>query len=70
MTHEQSETVQDLDGTWINVYGKNTPQAGQQLPGTTWYPDVDQAVAAARKRSLDYGAHAMRKFRARPQRGP
>jgi hypothetical protein len=54
--HEQSETVQDDSGRWINVYGKKTPQAGQPLPykGNS-YRTVDEAVAAAKKRSADEG---------------
>jgi hypothetical protein len=55
--HEQSETVQNDKGEWINVYGGTTPQAGKniQLPDTPTYPTVDDAVNAAKKRSLDYG---------------
>ena len=32
MAHEQSETVQDKRGRWINVFGRKTPQAGKPLP--------------------------------------
>jgi len=53
MAHEQSETKQNADGQWINVYGAKTKQAGQQLPGTVAYPTVDAAVAAAKQRSKD-----------------
>lgn len=67
MTHERSETVQDLDGTWINVYGKGTPQAGQQLPDTTWFSSAEEASAAAQARSDAYGRNALRKFKARPR---
>lgn len=53
--HEQSETVQRPDGKWVNVYGANTPQAGQQLPDTPTFDTVDAAVNAAKQRSQDYG---------------
>jgi hypothetical protein len=53
--HEQSETVQDRQGRWINVYGKATPQAGRQLPGTPAYNTVDEAVTAAKERSAAEG---------------
>jgi hypothetical protein len=49
--HEQSETVQRPDGKWINVYGRGTPQAGQQLPGTPAYATVKEAETAAQSRS-------------------
>ena len=49
--HEQSETVQDEFGRWINIYGRKTPKAGQQLPGTSSYSTMEEAVAEARKRS-------------------
>lgn len=52
--HEKSETVQRPDGRWINVYGKDTPQAGRPL-GPSNYATVDAAVAAARTRSLRPG---------------
>mgnify|MGYP001565877490 CR=1 FL=1 len=48
--HEQSETIQ-RDGKWINVYGRKTPKAGQQLPGTPTYGTVEEAVEAAKERS-------------------
>ncbi|MDP2622001.1 MAG: hypothetical protein Q8P46_17815 [Hyphomicrobiales bacterium] len=51
MSHERSETVQRPDGRWINVYGRDTPKAGQQLPGTPDFQTVDAAVAAAKQRS-------------------
>lgn len=54
MSHEQSETVQDKTGKWINVYGQKTPKAGQQLPGTPKYNSVDEAVEAAKKRSESF----------------
>lgn len=50
-SHEQSETVQRADGKWINVYGRGTPKAGQQLPGTPAYTTSGEAVRAARARS-------------------
>jgi len=57
--HEQSETVQNAEGKWINVYGKNLPKAGQQLPGTEEYETSGEAVAAARARSKTEGAKEM-----------
>lgn len=51
--HEQSETV-ERDGKWVNIYGKNTPQAGQVLPGEPDYKTVDDAVAGAKKRSASH----------------
>ncbi len=51
MSHEQSETIQLPDGSWVNVYGKNTPLAGQILPGTPKYPTLEAAVAGAVARS-------------------
>ena len=53
-SHEQSETIQDETGKWINIYGRNTPQAGQRLPGTEAYDSRQEAEAAARKRSEEY----------------
>lgn len=55
--HEQSETVKREDGKWINVYGRNTPQAGQQLPGTAVHDTVESAVDEARKRSESFDEH-------------
>lgn len=55
MTHEASETVQRADGKWINVYGRGLPQAGQQLPGSGEYGTAEEAVEAARLRSLGLG---------------
>lgn len=54
--HEQSETIQNADGRWVNVYGKATPQAGQPLPQrydfeAPDYGTVRSAEHAARKRS-------------------
>lgn len=53
--HEQSETIQNEKGEWVNIYGSKTPQAGQQLPDTPTYSTVDEAVSAAKQRSEDYG---------------
>jgi hypothetical protein len=60
--HEQSETVggeslYGLGALFRNVYGRNTPQAGQTLPKKyeferEAYPNPDEAVFAARMRSL------------------
>jgi hypothetical protein len=53
--HEQSETIKK-NGKWQNVYGKNLPKAGQQLPGTKDYASVEEAVAAAKARSQSFDA--------------
>jgi hypothetical protein len=52
--HEQSETIQKADGTWVNVYGQALPKAGQQLPDTSTYKTMDEAVAAAKLRSKSF----------------
>lgn len=49
--HEQSETIQNNNGKWVNVYGKNLPNKGQQLPGTLEYNTMEEAVEAAKNRS-------------------
>jgi hypothetical protein len=54
--HEQSETIQDKLGRWINVFGRGTPQAGTPLPKKydwerPYYKTVEEAVEAAKKRS-------------------
>ena len=55
--HEQSETKQDAGGKWINVYGRAIQgKAGQPLPRLhdferDQYDTVDEAVAAAKRRS-------------------
>lgn len=49
--HEQSETVQNVRGKWINVYGGKTRKRGQMLPGSVEYDTVEEAVAAAVERS-------------------
>jgi hypothetical protein len=51
MSHEQSETIQLPNGTWINVYGGDTPQRGRPLPGERPYGTVGEAVEAAKLRS-------------------
>ena len=58
--HEQSETIQRADGKWVNVYGRATGQAGQPLPPRfpyerDAYDTVEEAVAAASRRSQDEG---------------
>jgi hypothetical protein len=53
--HEQSETIQNAQGQWINVYGRGTPQAGQQLPGTRTHATVESAVSEAQQRSQQTG---------------
>jgi len=50
MSHEQSETV-ERDGKFYNVYGRNTPKAGQDLPGERPYDSLSEAVLAAKRRS-------------------
>ena len=52
--HEQSETV-GRDGKFYNVYGANTPKAGQVLPGEPAYNTLKEAVTAAENRSEQYG---------------
>jgi hypothetical protein len=58
--HEQSETVQNEKGEWVNVYGRNLPKAGQQLPGTPTYPTMEEAVGAAKQRSQEHGRRGRR----------
>lgn len=48
--HEQSETIK-RNGKWINVYGRSLSKAGQQLPGTSEYNTMEEAVKAAKERS-------------------
>lgn len=55
MSHEQSETVQAPDGSWVNVYGRSTPQAGKRLPGMPAYPTLEAAESAARARAEEFG---------------
>lgn len=54
MSHEVSETIERHDGRWVNVYGKGLPKAGQQLPGTSDFGSVDEAVTAAKSRSESF----------------
>lgn len=55
--HEESETIQDASGRWINVYGRNIPgKAGQSLPlqhefERPSYGTTEEAVSAAKMRS-------------------
>ena len=49
--HEQSETVQDQVGRWLNIFGQGTANAGSQLPGTSAFASLPQAVGAAQDRS-------------------
>ena len=58
--HEQSETVQNDAGKWINVYGANTAKAGKPLPKhfgfeKDEYDTVTEAEDAARRRSQAFG---------------
>lgn len=53
MSHERSETVQ-RDGRWVNVFGADTPQAGQVLPGEQPHDTMEAAVEAARERSATF----------------
>jgi hypothetical protein len=59
--HEQSETIQDNNGRWINVYGSGLLNSGQVLPiryphfERDWYDTQQEAEQAAMMRSqLDY----------------
>ena len=54
MSHEQSETIQNPSGKWINVYGRKTKNAGKQLPDSSEYNTVEEAVSAAKKRSESF----------------
>ena len=54
--HEQSETL-GTDTGYINVYGRNTPNAGKPLTPkhefeSSQYPDLTDAVMSAIMRSL------------------
>lgn len=65
--HEQSETV-ERDGKWVNVYGRNTPKAGEPLSRKHWfeqdsYVRLKDAVHAARKRSQAEGRSYRRTVR-------
>jgi hypothetical protein len=50
MAHEQSETV-ERDGQYVNVYGRNTPRAGEPLPDSPSYSTLANAVGSAEDRS-------------------
>ena len=52
--HEQSETIK-RGKRWVNVYGKDLPKAGKQLPGTVTYATMAEAVDQAKKRSASFG---------------
>ena len=59
--HEKSDTIQDKDGNWINVYGSGFLNSGQVLPikyphfERDWYDTRQEAEQAAMMRSqLDY----------------
>jgi len=60
MSHERSETMQLPSGKWHNVYGKDTPKAGERLPDTAEYDSVDEAVTAAKARSAAEGRKTRR----------
>ena len=54
MSHEQSETIQDENGNWVNVFGRGTGNAGSRLPGMPTYATVGAADAAAAARSRGF----------------
>lgn len=63
MSHERSETIdigqpslsEIVRQRFQNVYGRDTPQAGQPLPGEPlYYSLLEQAVKAAIARSQRY----------------
>lgn len=55
MSHENSETI-ERDGRWVNVKGGTTDVLEPLFPfETPTYPSVDDAVAAARRRSNSIG---------------
>ena len=55
--HERSETIQNKNGKWVNVYGKGLLKQGKVLPILyPWFEQEEydtekQAVAAAKQRS-------------------
>jgi hypothetical protein len=70
VAHEQSETIQDKFGRWLNVFGKNTKRAGEPLKKKysfekETYETVEEAVEAAKRRSKEEG-----KERKRPKAPP
>ena len=54
MAHEQSETIQNARGKWINVYGKKVKKDLQILPRSGEYDTLEEAVDAAKKRSKSF----------------
>lgn len=52
--HEQSETVQDENGNWVNVFGRGTGNAGSPLPGMPRYSTSSEAGLSAAKRSRSF----------------
>src|SRR5690349_12512726 len=54
MSHEHSETIQDEAGNWVNVFGRDTGNAGSRLPGMPSYATVGEADAAAAARSRGF----------------
>ena len=58
--HEQSESIQNQFGKWINVFGRKTKRAGEALPRLyefeqDEYDTVSDAVKAAEERSKREG---------------
>lgn len=53
MGHERSETVL-IDGKWVNVFGRDLPKAGQQLPGTKKHEFMVDALKEAITRSNEH----------------
>jgi len=51
MAHEQSETVQNSKGRWLNVYGQALENRGKMLPNSITYKTSEEAVKAAEQRS-------------------
>lgn len=71
--HEQSETIQDKAGRWLNVFGKNTMSGGKPIKKKydfekDTYDTVDEAVAAAKKRSEEEGKDLQRSRKPRSPR--
>lgn len=57
MSHEQSETI-ERNGKFINVFGRDLPQAGQQLPDSGEFNTMEDAIKAAVKRSESFNQPA------------
>lgn len=72
--HEQSETIQDRQSKWRNVFGHGTANAGSALPNDRPYADVASAVAAAKQRSRTSSEpddpYALQRFYERSYRTP